>query len=57
MMLFSIRAGITACKATDEMNRVKGLKSDCLAKFGDCKKAQDSAVEFTASCPSPTREL
>jgi len=49
-----MKAGITACKATDEMNRVKGLKADCLAKFGDCKKAQDSAVEFTASCPSPT---
>merc|ERR1712066_713525 len=42
------------CKTTDEMNRVKALKSHCLSKFGDCKKAQDSAVEFTASCPTPS---
>lgn len=45
---------INGCKATDEMNRVKALKSNCLDKFGECKKAQDSAVEFTASCPTLT---
>jgi len=36
---------------TAEMNRVKGLKDSCLSKFGDCKRAQDGAVEFTATCP------
>ena len=36
------------------MNRVKALKGSCLEKFGECKKAQDSAVEFTASCPTLT---
>jgi len=50
----AMKAAITDCKATDEMNRVKALKSHCLSKFGDCKKAQDSAVEFTASCPTPS---
>jgi len=47
-----MKSDITDCKATDEMNRVKALKSSCLDKFGDCKKAQDSAVELTASCPT-----
>jgi len=49
-----MKADISSCKATDEMNRVKSLKSSCLSKFGDCKKAQDSAVELTALCPSTT---
>lgn len=48
----NMKSEITDCKATDEMNRVKALKSSCLEKFGDCKKAQDSAVELTASCPT-----
>jgi len=48
----NMKSDITDCKATDEMNRVKALKSSCLDKFGDCKKAQDSAVELTASCPT-----
>jgi len=48
----NMKSDITACKATDEMNRVKALKSSCLDKFSDCKKAQDSAVELTASCPT-----
>jgi len=48
----NMKSDITACKATDEMNRVKSLKSSCLDKFSDCKKAQDSAVELTASCPT-----
>merc|ERR1712048_1490084 len=47
-----MKSEITECKATDEMNRVKALKGSCLEKFGDCKKAQDSAVELTASCPT-----
>jgi len=50
----NMKSEITDCKATDEMNRVKALKSSCLEKFGDCKKAQDSAVELTASCPTTT---
>jgi len=50
----AMKDAINGCKATDEMNRVKGLKSNCLDKFGECKKAQDSAVEFTASCPTLT---
>merc|ERR1719159_93193 len=34
----NMKSDITACKATDEMNRVKALKSSCLDKFSDCKK-------------------
>jgi len=48
----NMKSDITDCKATDEMNRVKALKGSCLEKFGDCKKAQDGAVELTASCPT-----
>jgi len=48
----NMKSEITDCKATDEMNRVKALKGSCLEKFSDCKKAQDSAVELTASCPT-----
>jgi len=48
----NMKSDLTDCKATDEMNRVKALKSNCLDKFGDCKKAQDGAVELTASCPA-----
>jgi len=48
---------INLCKATDEMNRVKGLKGSCLAKFAECKKAQDSAVQYTANCPTLTSTM
>ena len=34
------------------MDRVQGLKTAWLSKFSECKKAQDSAVELTATCPS-----
>ena len=39
------------------MNRVKGLKGSCLAKFAECKKAQDSAVQYTANCPTLTSTM
>jgi len=31
---------------------VKKKKTTCLKTFGNCKKAQDKAVEFTSTCPS-----
>ena len=34
------------------MDRVQGLKTACLSQFSECKKAQDAAVELTATCPA-----
>eukprot|EP00092_Neocalanus_flemingeri_P065597 GFUD01079804.1.p1 GENE.GFUD01079804.1~~GFUD01079804.1.p1 ORF type:complete len:350 (+),score=119.04 GFUD01079804.1:69-1118(+) len=51
---FAMKSDITKCNALDEANRVKALKKTCLKTFGDCKKAQDSAVEYTATCPTVT---
>ena len=33
---------------------IKALKNNCLAKFGECKKAQDNSVELIANCPTQT---
>jgi len=48
----AMKSDISGCSAMEEMDRVKGLKDSCVSKFGDCKKAQDSAVELTATCPA-----
>jgi len=48
----AMKSDLTPCNALDELNRVKALKDSCVSNFGDCKKAQDSAVELTATCPA-----
>ena len=49
-----LRGDIAKCSAKEEAKDVKAKKNTCLKTFGDCKKAQDSAVEYTATCPSET---
>jgi len=49
---FGMKSDLSSCDAKAEMDRVKGLKKSCTSKFGECKQAQDSAVELTATCPS-----
>jgi len=51
---FAMKSDITKCSAVNEANSVKTKKKTCLTAFGDCKKAQDSAVEYTATCPAQT---
>lgn len=51
---FAMKSAITKCSAVEEANSVKAKKKTCLNTFGDCKKAQDSAVEYTATCPTET---
>jgi len=51
---FAMKSDLSSCSAKEEMDRVQGLRTSCLSKFSDCKKAQDSAVELTASCPAST---
>ena len=46
------RSDLSSCEAKTEMDRVQGLKTACLSQFSECKKAQDSAVELTATCPA-----
>ena len=38
-----------------EADSVKNKKKTCLRTFSGCKKAQDSAVEYTATCPAPAK--
>jgi len=49
---FAMKSDLSPCNAKDEMDRVKGLKKSCTTKFGECKSAQDGAVELTATCPA-----
>jgi len=49
----AMKPDIQKCSAKDEADRVKAAKNTCLAAFGACKKAQDSAVQIPASCPKP----
>jgi len=51
---FNMKSDITKCKASDEADAVKAKKKACLSTFSDCKKAQDSAVQYTATCPAQT---
>jgi len=51
---FAMKSDITQCNAVKEANSVKAKKKTCLKTFGDCKSAQDSAVEYTATCPTQT---
>merc|ERR1712106_341190 len=51
---FAMKSAITQCNAVKEANSVKAKKKTCLRTFGDCKSAQDSAVEYTATCPAQT---
>merc|ERR1712128_176949 len=51
---FAMKSAITQCNAVKEANSVKAKKKTCLKTFGDCKSAQDSAVEYTATCPVQT---
>merc|ERR1711915_530295 len=48
----AMKSDISKCNALSEADRVKALKKTCLSTFSDCKKAQDEAVEHTATCPS-----
>merc|ERR1719186_1235205 len=47
----AMKSDISKCKASDEADAVKTKKKTCLKTFGDCKKAQDAAVEYTSTCP------
>merc|ERR1719154_783431 len=49
----AMRSAISQCNALKESNSVKTKKKSCLDTFSNCKKAQDSAVEYTATCPAP----
>lgn len=49
-----LKSGLSSCNAQPELNRVQVLKDKCVSQFGECKKAQDSAVELTATCPAQT---
>merc|ERR1719477_388145 len=49
----AMKADIIACNALKESDNVKTKKKTCLRTFSGCKKAQDSAVEYTATCPAP----
>jgi len=46
-----MKASIAQCNALKEADAVKVKKKSCLSTFSACKKAQDSAVEYTATCP------
>merc|ERR1711915_1101706 len=46
-----MKASIAQCDALEEADAVKAKKKSCLSTFSACKKAQDSAVEYTATCP------
>jgi len=51
---FAMKSDITKCKASDEADAVKAKKKSCLKTFSSCKSAQDSAVQYTATCPAQT---
>jgi len=51
---FAMKAAITGCSALEEANSVKAKKKTCLQTFSGCKSAQDSAVQYTATCPTKT---
>merc|ERR1711874_467609 len=51
---FAMKSDITSCSALDEANSVKAKKKACLKTFSSCKSAQDSAVQYTATCPTKT---
>jgi len=51
---FNMKSDITKCKASDEADAVKAKKKSCLKTFSGCKSAQDSAVQYTATCPAQT---
>merc|ERR1719206_1722591 len=48
-----MKVDIIACNAVKEADSVKNKKRTCLKTFSECKKDQDSAVEYTATCPAP----
>jgi len=54
---FAMKSDITACNALNEANSVKAKKKTCLDTFSSCKKAQDSAVQYTATCPTKTSSV
>jgi len=49
----AMKSDVTRCNAVTESDNVKIKKKTCLKTFSGCKKAQDSAVEYTATCPAP----
>merc|ERR1711892_726181 len=49
----AMKSDVTRCNAVTESDTVKTKKKTCLKTFSGCKKAQDSAVEYTATCPAP----
>jgi len=51
----AMKSEISKCDALSEANSVKEKKKTCLNTFSDCKKAQDEAVEHTATCPSSSK--
>jgi len=51
----AMKSDISKCNALSEADRVKALKKTCLSTFSDCKKAQDEAVEHTATCLSSSK--
>merc|ERR1711892_441712 len=48
----AMKSDVTRCNAVTESDTVKTKKKTCLKTFSGCKKAQDSAVEYTATCPA-----
>jgi len=48
----AMKSDVSKCSAKGEADNVKAKKKSCLKTFGDCKKAQDKAVEFTSTCPT-----
>merc|ERR1719369_1557403 len=46
-----MKSSISQCSAFKAANDMKEKKKTSLKTFGACKKAQDSAVEITATCP------
>jgi len=51
----AMKSEISKCDALSEADTVKARKKTCLNTFSDCKKAQDEAVEHTATCPSSSK--
>jgi len=49
---FDMKSDIIICNATIEANLFKNKKKTCLKTFGNCKTAQDSAVQYIATCPT-----
>merc|ERR1711892_91692 len=49
----AMKSDVTRCNAVTESDTVKTKKKTCLKTFSGCKKAQDSAVEYPATCSAP----